>query len=292
MVKLFSKSLAVFVMVASTFLCRAQANDPVVARYHFVGTSQLTAKNYDDIRKILNQPSSVEYRDLVLNRFAGQIAASIAPSKGNSGNIARPLLNDLLSNESAGVFGVPGAAPEEFVIAVHLSKGRAAAWVQAIEKLADAPAAVRVQQEGEWTVVSRGASLKSDEDKFLADIRSKHRPVPALKENVLEAKIDWPRLSKIPALASFVLKPAVLDIKVAPKGTHLRTEVHAHYPQPIAWKSQPWKLPTDTIRDPLVSLTAGQDIAAFMKTAPLADFIGENPLTNQFFLWANLTVPF
>ena len=84
MVKLFCKSLAIFVVLASTFWCRAQANDPVVARYHFVGTSQLTAKNYDDVRKILNQPSSVEYRNLVLNRFAGQIAASISPSKGKA----------------------------------------------------------------------------------------------------------------------------------------------------------------------------------------------------------------
>ena len=38
------------------------------------------------------------------------------------------------------------------------------------------------------------------EDKFLADIRSKHRPVPALKDDVLEANIDWPRLSNVPAL--------------------------------------------------------------------------------------------
>lgn len=293
MVKVFCKSLAIFVLVAGTVWCRAQGNDPVVARYHFIGTSQLTASNYNETRKTLNKPSSIEYRDLVLNRLSGQIAASIAPTKGQgAGNIVRPLIDDLLANESAGVFGVPGDAPEDFVIAVHLDKLRSVAWVQAIEKLADAPGTIRLQQEGEWTVVSRGSSLKSAEDKFLADIRSDHRPVPALKDSILEANIDWPRLSQLPALASFNFKPAILQIKVSPKGSHLRTEIHAHYPQPIAWRSQPWKLPTETIRDPLVSLSAGQNIAAFMKANPLADYIDENPLTNQFFLWANLNVPF
>jgi len=294
MEKVLCKSLAIVFVAASGFWCRAAVeNNPVVARYHFVGTAQLTAKSYEQARKLLNLPSSVEYRNLVLNRFANEIAASVSPSKGqNEGSTVRPLLDDLIANESVGAFGVPGTGWESFVIATHLSKDRSAAWIQSAEKLADAPNALKLQQEGEWLIVSRGAALKAVEDGFVAEIRSHGRPVAALNDTLLEATVDWPRLSSVPVVASLPFKPAVLNVKVTPKGDHLRTEIKAHYPQPIGWKSQQWHLPTETIHDPLVSFTAGQNIAAFMKPSQLAERIGENPFTNEFFMWANLSLPF
>lgn len=284
MQKVFCKSLAIAAIALSSFWSRAAAdNDPVVARYHFLGTSQFTAKNYDNTRKLLSQPSSVEYRNLVLNRLSGQIAASFGK---NSATSVRPLLDDLLANESAGVFGNPAQDPGSFVIAVHLPANRTTLWQQNLGN------AVRVHQEGDWLIVARGATVKAAEDNFTSQIRKSHRPVTALKDNILEANIDWPRLANLPAIAAFPFKPAVLQLKVAPKGDHLRTEIHAHYAQPIAWKSQSWHLPTETIRDPLVSFSAGQNVAAFMKPSRLAERIGENPFSNEFFLWANLTIPF
>ncbi|MGZ5567055.1 MAG: hypothetical protein ACXWKG_08585 [Limisphaerales bacterium] len=289
MVKVFCRSLALAVIGVSTFWCQAaDGNDPVVARYHFIGTSQLTATNYDTTRKLLNLPSSVEYRDLVLNRFAEQIGQSIAEKSA----VVRPMLNDLIANESTGVFGQPGAEPESFVIAARLPKDRATAWKQNLGKFSNNATSVHLHQEGEWLIIARGAALKRTEDNFTAEIGKNHRPVAALKDTVLEANIDWPRLSNVPEIAALPFKPAVLSVKVSPKGNHLRTEIHAHYPQAIAWKSQQWHLPTETIHDPLVSLTAGQDVAAFMKPSQLAERIGENPFTNQFFLWANVGIPF
>lgn len=289
MVKVFCKSLALVAIGVGSFWCHAaDENDPVAARYHFIGTSQLTATNYDTTRKLFNLPSSVEYRDLVLNRFAGQIGHSISENSA----VVRPMLNDLIANESTGLFGVPGAEPESFVIAARLPTDRAAVWKQNLGKSSDNVNSVHVHQEGDWLIVARGAALKTAEDNFTAEIRKNHRPVPALKDTVLEANIDWPRLSNVPGIASLPFKPAVLSVKVSPKGNHLRTEVHAHYPQAIAWKSQQWHLPTETIHDPLVSFTAGQGVAAFMKPSQLAQRIGENPFTNQFFLWANVGIPF
>jgi hypothetical protein len=290
MQKVFCRFLTVAFVALSAVVVRAADKDPVVARYHFAGTAQLTAKNYENLRKILGQPSSVQFRDLVLNRFASKIAGALSASNGNSGSSAvRPMLDDLFANESTGVFGEPGNGPEAFVIAAHLSKERQAAWVQNIKKLSNA---LRVQQQGEWVVVASGNTLKSAEDDFISEIRKNNRPVPVLKGTILEAKIDWPRLSNVPAVAQLPFKPAVLQVNVAPKGNNLRTEIHAHYPQPIDWKSQQWKLPTETIRDPLVSFTAGQNAAAFMKRSQLAERIGENPFTNQYFIYATLNIPF
>jgi hypothetical protein len=287
----FSKWLAIAMLAASSVWCRAaDGNDPVVVRYHFAGTVKLTDANYDEIKKILHLPSSVEYRELVLNRFAAKIAAGISGNK--SGALVRPLLDDLLANESAGVFGVPGQQPQSFVVAVHLPADRAAAWKQNLGQSSDNMNGLHVRNEGEWLIVARGSALKTAEDKFATDIRKNHRPVAALSGTILEANIDWPRLSNLPVIAALPLKPAVLQLKVSPKGSHLRTEIHAHYAEPIAWKSQEWHLPTETIRDPLVSFTAGQNAAAFMKPQQWTGRIGENPLTNQFFIWSDLNLPF
>src|SRR5689334_15392400 len=115
MQKVFCKSLAVAVVALSTVWCRAAVgNDPVVARYHFVGTSQLNTKNFENTRKVLNQPSSVEYRDLVLNRLSGKVAATVLGK--SSAATVRPLFDDLLAYESTGVFGVPSRDTESFVI--------------------------------------------------------------------------------------------------------------------------------------------------------------------------------
>ncbi len=42
----------------------------------------------------------------------------------------------------------------------------------------------------------------------------------------------------------------------------------------------------------LVSFTAGQDVGCVYEAVAIGERIGENPFTNQFFLWANLNLPF
>ena len=58
------------------------------------------------------------------------------------------------------------------------------------------------------------------------------------------------------------------------------------YPQPIPWKFDPWRIPSDIIRDPLISFTAGQDIAAFLNPDEPLSPLADNPLTGQYYVWA------
>lgn len=54
----------------------------------------------------------------------------------------------------------------------------------------------------------------------------------------------------------------------------------------MPWKSDSWQIPTELVRSPLISFTAGQNIAAFLNLNPLFSRIGGSLLTNQFYAWA------
>jgi hypothetical protein len=58
------------------------------------------------------------------------------------------------------------------------------------------------------------------------------------------------------------------------------------YPKPIAWKFDSWRVPTNIIRDPLISFTAGQDVAAYMDPGEPLSQLTDNPLAGQYYIWA------
>jgi hypothetical protein len=58
------------------------------------------------------------------------------------------------------------------------------------------------------------------------------------------------------------------------------------YPKAMPWKFEPWRIPTNLIFDPLVSFTAGQDVAAYMDPAEPLSQLTDNPLTGQFYVWS------
>ncbi|MEO6034395.1 MAG: hypothetical protein ABIQ35_03985, partial [Verrucomicrobiota bacterium] len=109
----------------------------------------------------------------------------------------------------------------------------------------------------------------------------------------LEAIVDWPRLQPWISLASLPFKPARTELKLSGRGGEdLRTVVRVIYPEKVEWKSEPWKIPTNAIRDPLISFTAGQKLAPFFKPSKAIQQLSVNPLTNQIFFWAQSQMPF
>ncbi|MEO6181684.1 MAG: hypothetical protein ABIP71_00965, partial [Verrucomicrobiota bacterium] len=82
------------------------------------------------------------------------------------------------------------------------------------------------------------------------------------------------------------------EFKIIGQGENLRTTVRVIYPEKIDWKSEAWNIPKSTIRDPLISFTASQRLAPFFKPWKTAEELGFNPLTNQFFFWAQSQMPF
>jgi hypothetical protein len=110
------------------------------------------------------------------------------------------------------------------------------------------------------------------------------RPVAALQNAWLELQADLPRLrTHCPIFAQYKLPP--VQLSVLGKGENLRTEARLLYSEPVPWTFEPWLLPTNLVREPLISFTVGQGIAPLLRQVKGVPELGLKKLPNQFCLW-------
>jgi hypothetical protein len=299
-------------LLAALSVRAAGQAEEIVAHYHFAGCHDLAANtNFNNLGKVFAAPQSKEFVDLVLDRLTGSIAKSLGLKPDFEADpLLRPLLDDLVSAESVASFGGPESKPWGFVMAVRLDGRRAALWQENIGKefksvgttfqvegaqgmrwTRDAFSLWIVRANG-WLVAGSGDALTQLRNEYLREIKDHGRPGAPLRENWLEADIDWPRLSpRLPEL-SLPLKPARTKLNLAMRQENIRVAMQVIYPENIAWHGHPWRIPTNTIFDPLLSFTATEDIDPFLKPIPQKFHTAGYPFTDQFYVWALSEMPF
>jgi hypothetical protein len=286
--------------------CQAAADDNVAGSWHFAGTAQLAGKtNFDNARKILTLTSSRDFVNLALTRFSGWLAESLfSATNDQSAAALRPLLDDLLSAETISSLGGTPQGPLNFIVALRLDDARAQAWQAALPKVIGAPGqSIKatdftgqqwkladgrpfwIVRAKDWLLVGCGDDLAAVQTQYVQQIRQTGRPGPALDKSWLEADLDWTRLTRWWPDLPPVVKPARTQITFTTPDQTFLMNVRVVYPQPIPWKFDPWRIPTNIIRDPLISFTAGQDIAAYMNPAEPLSKLADNPLAGQFYVW-------
>ena len=127
---------------------------------------------------------------------------------------------------------------------------------------------------------------------YLQQVKRQGRPVPPLRENWLDADMDWARLAAWAPDGSRLLKGARVKMNMAARKGTLHLSASVIYPEGTAWKSDAWQVPTELIRSPLTSFTAGQDVGALFKAAPIVSQLAGSLLTNQFYAWVKGEMPF
>jgi hypothetical protein len=138
----------------------------------------------------------------------------------------------------------------------------------------------------DWLVVGRGDDLLRLQVEYLQEISRQDRPGSSLDGNLMEAEVDLSQLAPwLPEEARF-FRPARIKLTVGAKADHVNITAHAVYPESIPWRSQPWEIPTELVRSPLISFTAGQDLAAYLNLGAAFTQVVNDPLTNQFCAWA------
>ena len=279
----------------------------VAATWHFAGSSQLTNNpDFDNVDKIFTMAPSGDFRDYVLDRFAGWLNQSLfASTESNNAALLRPLLDDLLSAESVWTLGGTTESSPDFIIALRLDDARTQAWQTTLPKLEGGPGQAYPGQKfdgkqwnlrgGEslwivrakgWLLVGRGKELADTQGEFLSQLDRTGAPAPALDKSWLEADLDWAQLAKWLPEAPRVLLPARTKLVFTAADHTLYVNGNITYPNPVPWKFEDWRIPTNIIRDPLVSFTAGQDVAAFMSPNEPLSKLTDNPLTGQYFVWS------
>lgn len=294
--------------------CGAHAAPDLVANYHFIGGKSLANDtNAATLKKVLELPESVTLRSNVLQKLAGLPAHELGKSQ-NETALIRPLLDDLLRAESMGEWrsGTNG----EILFAIRLDENRASLWSTNLSKALSAwtgkstaptvwekfsgwelkqsstPNLIRFIHAKDWVVFGAGQNQLPLQNNLLRLMSKDGRPPKLKGTNWLEATIDWQKLSLWFPLTNSPVRLVRTEINCFGKNDSLRTVVRAVYPENFKWKSQPWQVPTNLIRDPLISFTAAQNLSLIMNEPQKFQRLSVHPIKDEFFLWAQSSAPF
>jgi len=285
----------------------------VSAQYHSAGCVQLTGNtNLSALKKVLAVPSAAGIQRLALERISGLLADGLnLGTNMSAASLIEPLLSDAVETESLGSFGASATNALDFVLALRLDATRAQLWHDNFVKLFGNTAEKFTAEEfngwrwkigasdsfwivlaRDWLVVGRGDDLLPVQSEYLRRLSRDGRPGPALTDNWLEADLDCQRLAAWLPDWLQLSRPARIKIAIAEQTNNLHMTARVVYPEPIPWKSGSWQIPAGLVSGPLVSFTAGQNIAPFLNLGPPFSRLNDNPLTNQFYVWAQSGWPF
>ena len=284
--------------------------DDVAARIHFTGATKLSRQpSFGNAAKLLDLPSSADFKRLVVRRFSEYLATGLPGNNSSAATLLPPLINDALNSETAIVLGGARGQPLQFVIVLHTDDNHARVWDENLAKacqdegqpltvghargltLGKGPNALSILHDGEWTLIGRGAGLQATRDDLLAKIEKQGRPAAALSENFLEADIDWPKLQQFLPISFGALKLAKTQISVKAGSDQIfHTTARVVYPENLNWNPQPWNIPLKLVSDPLISFTAARDISPFLGQDPFSGF-SQDPFPSQYYCWSMAGMP-
>jgi hypothetical protein len=152
------------------------------------------------------------------------------------------------------------------------------------------PNLIRFVRVGDWAVFGWGQDKLLLNDELARRVLAEKRPAPAEKNNWLTADLDWPCLARwLPSLSAVDL-PETRWQAVGRDG-NLHVDGKLIFPQPLAMTLETWRMPTNTIHEPIVSFTAARGIAPWLEKQNWAQPYEILPVPNQMFIWALALMP-
>lgn len=296
----------------------AQNQKPeTLVRWHYIGSDGLTRlEDATQLKEVLELPETRQLRELALDRVSRRAGARFTKQDTNSpaAKIAaatiKPLLADLLKNESRLELVTVGERRADWMLALRLDDDAAARWSTNLWQMVTAarlgqPSAAHIaknpgwmaEHEGyrigfsrarDWIVVEGGYSPMDSHEKTFKDFRKTLGKKP---KSVLEADLNLQQLAEIWDAPKLAHSPKI-KLAVTPKEDGLRSEMDLEYPHDLGIKKEKWEIPFETIRDPLIGFTAFQGFRdKLAKNEKFRQLQPEN-IPNQVFLWNQSLSPF
>lgn len=293
----------------------------VLIRSHFAGlTRVVAAPQSTKLREIIGLPQTAALREQTLQKlarapqtlFEGQVSPDLVE---RGATWLRPLLNDLLDEETLLEVRGRDVRNPEWTLAVALKPDRKAlwqtnllTWVQAwglgtvsrttIEgcaavevKRTQSPATVRWVDAGGWLVLGVGDAPMVATDRLVKTIKSTGRPGAALTQSWLEAEAALDKLAGPLGLSPKLPWPRA-NLSVATRDEYLRTTARLSFAAPVAGPLTPWRTPTNLIREPLISFTAARGVAPLLERSETLRQLDLGSTPNELYFWAQQPVAF
>jgi hypothetical protein len=295
---------------------QAAGQSATLYRSQFAGMATLKATEATKLKEIWALPPAEDVRNQALSALARTPfklwQKSFPAGAADRPELIRPLLDDLLSVQS--YIEVNGANMKfDSVIAVELDDQRAKLWET---NLGEAIAAwklakprplsnkakgweitggaphIQLRRIGKWLLVGWSLEKLSRIDTLAEAITKTGRPVPQLKDGGFLSLF-----ADIPSLGRWidVLRPVKLrevELTIYPRGEYIRSEARLALTTPLNWKFEPWQIPTNLVRDPLISFSVAQGIEPLLKDLPGFQQLGLKSTPSQFCAWSLDKMPF
>jgi hypothetical protein len=138
---------------------------------------------------------------------------------------------------------------------------------------------------------SAGSGKNVRETEWLASIKATGRPARPTGA-WLDGDANLARFSGwLPILSSWENLP-VAHFSLSNRADFVRTYAVLDFPKPHGWKAEPWQIPTNVIRDPLMDFTAVRGVAPLLEDFKTVRDLGYKPVPNQIIGWGNRLFPF
>ncbi len=312
--------LSLIVLCSDSFGAPTSAAVPaLLARCHSAGTNQALANPDAKLRSIADLPQTQALLKQTLQRLAQSARlvfgeALPATADARAAALVRPLLDDLVREES--FVEVRGADLHrlEWLLAVNLKPARLVVWRTNLVELAklmkgsaapatpvegwsstevrcpDSTKVIRWVEAGSWLVLGAGEPQLPGLLQAVRDAKSSGRPVAALADAWLEWEGDLTRLAAPLRLRAEVPWPRVQS-SIAYVGNRLRTTARVLWPEDVTGAMEPWQVPLNLVTEPLISFSVARGIQPLASRFDFFRKLGLDPVPNQLCLWAQSTAP-
>jgi hypothetical protein len=164
-------------------------------------------------------------------------------------------------------FGTPVAAEKEGVSVTTVRRGIEAT-------------ALRWVRHGGWLVLELGADPSEHWDEALAAVIQSQRPRPELSNGWLSAELDLPRLESVLGLSERLVWPRIA-LTASGREQDVRLVGRLVFPEPVTGPLEPWQVPTNLIREPLIGFSAWRGVRPLLERWEILSRLGLTPAPNE-----------
>jgi len=328
---LLNLGLVVSLMTAFVSGCSESSSPPVqspspspqpqqlVARLHWLGMKRLaTESNATNFMAIWSAPESAKLEAQTLDKLSTapwRLLQTATPLSNAPTALLRPLLDDLMQEESYVEVRAATNQPGELILAIRLDARRAALWQtnlptilksllptqspdatpltpSAEYRLQTSARSLALSRAGNWTLLSvSDLLLNAQESSMLANFRDRIQrndtPIPTRATNYwLEAEMDALRFNEVAGLewklpASF----PQISLTVTGDGQNVRTRGELNFNQPLPASLEPWRVPLNLTAEPLTGLTVMRSVTPLLERLGILSPDEAQGFPGQFLVW-------